>query len=100
MNKKTDIALMRFSFGFGALLSLVLMHYLFGERIYSDYDWKFLAPGHGYFPVYTSPYLYAASFLIITIFETFVFGGIIYASLRVTAWLLSIVVPPGSSSRV
>lgn len=99
MRKKTDVLLVWFSFSFGAFLSLFLMHYLFGGRIYTDYDWRFLAPGYRLFGWYRSPILMTLSMFAAILFETVVFGGIIYASLRLFIWISNLVIRAASHFR-
>jgi hypothetical protein len=82
MRTKTDITLACASFTLGALLSIRLMRTLFGGQIYMDERLAFLAPGW---------YLLRGirDSIVVTVFETVVFGGIIYFAARVMAWLLS-----------
>ncbi|MBV9959517.1 MAG: hypothetical protein JO360_13915 [Acidobacteria bacterium] len=86
MKRRTDIILACASFAFGALLSIRLMHFLFGGRIYMYESFAYLTPGwHLFEPVCGNPF----GDLLVTTFDTVVFGGVIYFAARVMLWLLS-----------
>jgi hypothetical protein len=86
MKRRTDFLLICASFILGAWLSIDLRRFLFGGRVYSDWEWRFLRPGD-YIP-FPFPTAYGPGWWINTIFETIVFGGIIYFVVRGVIWLL------------
>ena len=76
--------LMFASYCIGAFFSLWWMRFLFGTRIYSDRDWHYVAPGWYLFhPAYGDSF----GNLIVTAYETVVFGTTLFILFRGLGWL-------------